>query len=116
MRVATLVSKYRREWVAVLKTRLHDLASKPLGDFDSLDNAAAFGYQPRNVRACTQIPSIPQPLYTDTDSRFLNLHDMLSPSHLWVTFSTAHYTRPCVSLHWAALPPCRTDAHPRPEP
>jgi hypothetical protein len=77
-----LVPKYRREWVAVLKARFHDPASKPLSDFDSFDNATAFSYQPRNVWACTQIAAILQLFYTDSNSRFLNLREMLSPPHL----------------------------------
>jgi hypothetical protein len=45
------------ERVSVLTAGFNHFSGKTLSDFDGLDEAAAFRYQSRNVRAGTQVPS-----------------------------------------------------------
>jgi len=45
------------ERVSVLTAGFNNFSGKTLSDFDGLGEAAAFRYQPRNVRAGAQVPS-----------------------------------------------------------
>lgn len=64
----------------MLAARFDNLPSKPLRNFDCFGDAAAFRYQPRNVRACAEVAAFFKRLDSDADCNFFNFRDALAAS------------------------------------
>ena len=86
-----LVAEYAWKRIAMCYARLHNLAGKSLGDFDSLGDTAPFSDQPGNVRACSQIAPAAETFHANPDCDLLDFRELLVCFHV-IPFR-GHYTK-----------------------
>ena len=84
-----LVPKNGREGVPVLETGFHDFPCQSLSDLDGLGDAAAFGYQSRDVRAGGKVAAVFNLFHPDANGGFFYLREVFLAFHP-VTRSTLY--------------------------
>lgn len=76
-----LVAEYWRKRITVLKAGFNDFSGKSLGNFDGFSDAAAFRYQPWNIRACSEIAAILEAFDANANRDLLNFCQVFLPPH-----------------------------------
>ena len=65
----------------MLQAGFHNFSGKSLGNFDGLGNAATFGDETGNIRACSQETAVFETLDAHSNGNFFHVREVLLPFH-----------------------------------